>query len=117
MLLIELKELPLYVHKQILRLYYIKNKKTGQYIYRDVLKEISRNGRTAITRVFIEGSPKGWWLALRIMMKGPSRLYRLVEVKELDLPSVLLKASLEEEWNLNLEREVEKALREGGWIE
>ena len=108
MLMVELKEIPRYIHLQI---------KYRQRKHEDIIVDVLRSRKTDTTRIFIEDTPKGWWLALRIMMKGPSRLYRLVEVKELDLPSVLLKASLKRRWTPELEREVSKALRERGWLD
>jgi len=88
-----------------------------EYIYRDTITDVIRSRVTNTTRVIIKETPKGWWLALRIKMKGPSRLYRLVEVKELDLPSALLKASLKRRWTPSLEREVSKALKEVGLLD
>ena len=108
MLLVEMT-VPQYVHSRIV----VASKRT----YRDVIKEVTRSKASGITRVFIEDCPKGWWVALKIKMKGASKLYRLVEVKEIDLPSTLLKASLKRRWTPSLEREISKALREVGLIE
>lgn len=106
-MLVELEGIPRYIHKQI---------RNMEYKHKNTIIDVSRSRSTNTTRVFIKETPKGWWLALRIKMKGPSKLFRLVEVKELDLPSVLLKASLRRRWTPRLEGEVSKALRKGGII-
>ncbi len=109
LLMVELAGIPRSTYQQI--------KRMKERSHQDIIIDLYRNRSANITRILIKGTAKGWWLALRIKMKGPSKLYRLAEVKELDLPSTLLKASLKRRWTSNLEREVSRALREGGWIE
>lgn len=115
MILVKLEGIPRYVHFQIRDIQEAdEHREKRQGIPADIV-DILRS-RRGTTYVFIRETPKGWWLALRIKMKGPSRLYRLVEVKELDLPSALLKASLRRKWASSLEKEVSKALRKGGLV-
>jgi len=106
-LLVELKGAPRHIHKRI---------RNMKYTYKDTIIDVIKSRATNTTRVIIKETPKGWWLALRVKMKAPSRLYRLVEMKELDLPSILLKASLKRRWTLTLERNVSKALKEVGLL-
>ena len=105
MMLVELAGIPMHVHRQI-------RKQLQRHV--DVTIDVLRSRKNRVTRVFLKETPKGWWLALRIMTKGPSKLYRLVEISEVDVPSALLEASLKNRWTPELERRVAKALEEWG---
>jgi len=105
MLLVEMN-VPHFVHNQIVALC----KRT----YKDVVKEVTRSKSSWLTRVFIEDSPRGWWVALKILQKGSGRLYLLREVKYMDIPSKLMELSMELYWKPEYEKVIEEELRRWG---
>lgn len=83
--------------------------------YKDVIKEITRSKSTGATRVFIEDSPKGWWVAVKIFREGGfGKLYVLREVKYLDIPSKVMELSMERNWKPEYEEIIEEELRKWG---
>jgi len=81
--------------------------------YRDVVIEISRSKSIGVTRIFLEDTPKGWWLATRLLRKYPGKLYKLQETKYIDIPSKIMELS-RKRWNPKMNEEIERALKEWG---
>jgi len=105
MLLVEVL-VPRYQHKHIVAM--------SKQLYKDVIKEVTRSRATHITRAFIEDSPKGWWVALKILREALGRLYILKEVKYLDIPSKVMELSMSHLWDLKYEEIIEEELRKWG---
>jgi len=105
MLLVEMN-VPRYMYMQIVAL--------AKGNYRDVIREVTKSKSTGFTRVFIEDSPKGWWVALKILRKGSGRLYLLREVKYMDIPSKLMELSMELYWKPEYEKVIEEELKRWG---
>ena len=104
MIMVEL-EVPFYVYARLWK----RLKR-----HSDVVKEISRSGSTHTTRIFIEDSPRGWWLALKILREGVGKLYILREVKYLEIPSKLMELSTKRKWELEYEKIIAEELARWG---
>ena len=75
----------------------------------DVIKK--KGGRTTI---FLKDTPKGWWLAVRLVRECSGKLYILKEVGYMDIPSKLMELSFERRWRLEYESIVERELKNWG---
>ncbi|MEM1673225.1 MAG: hypothetical protein QW448_04560 [Thermofilaceae archaeon] len=64
--------------------------------------------------MLLEETPKGWWLALRILKEGTGRLYILKEVKYLDIPSKIMELSFKDVWDPEYSQVIEEELRKWG---
>jgi hypothetical protein len=106
MLLVEVS-IPAYVYKKLLR-----SSKNGGL--KDVVVDVTRSRRSNIVRVIIRDIPKGWWVALRILREGTGKLYMLKEVSYLDIPSKVLKLSMDIKWKQEYEKVVDEELRRWG---
>jgi hypothetical protein len=102
MLVIEAK-LPHREHKKLRDLM----KKKG---FKKILKGVIKSPKAGITTIFIENSPKGLWLALRILHRGNGKLYLLKEINPMDIPSRIIELSLESEWRANYSKIIKEEL-------
>lgn len=105
MLLVEIR-LPKYLHRKL------ANRLKSRY--NDVVRKILRHAKSNTTFVLLERSPKGWWLALRILREGEGKLHIIETVKYLDIPSRVLELSFKEEWKPEYSQVIEKELVEWG---
>ncbi|MEM4562963.1 MAG: hypothetical protein QXI55_03485 [Thermofilum sp.] len=105
MLLVEVL-LPKYVHRRI------ASKLLRQH--REVVKSVIRHTKTRTAYVLLEETPKGWWLALRILKEGAGRLYILREVKYLDIPSKIMELSFKDAWDPEYSQVIEEELKKWG---
>jgi hypothetical protein len=104
MLLLEL-QVPPYVYKKILE-------KTKKY-YNDVVKDVVKSKKTRTARIFIENTPRGWWVALTLLREGPGTIYILKSVSIIDIPSKILELS-RENWNNEFEKIIREELKKWG---
>jgi hypothetical protein len=105
MLLVEVN-IPLYLHRKIY------SKKVGDL--KDVILDVTRSRGFNITRVFVKETPKGWWVALRILREGSGKLYMLREINYMDIPSKLLKLSMNVDWKPEYEKIMNEELKKWG---
>ena len=105
MLMVEVK-VPTYVHQRI----FMRVKKN----YTDVTAEITRVKGKNNTRLIIDETPKGWWLALRILREGQGKLYHLKEIQYMEIPSKLMELSFKNRWDDSWEELIRKELKKWG---
>ena len=105
MLIVELN-VPRYIYQRI----YMRIRKG----YRDVVKDIVKSRKSGIVRVFIEDSPRGWWVALKVLREGSGKLYVVKEVKYMDIPSKVMELSMKRRWNPEYGQIIEEELRKWG---
>jgi len=91
-------------YKRILRLW---------KIHKDTIEDIVKK-RESKTIIFLKDTPKGWWLAVRLMRECSGKLYILKEVGYMDIPSKLMELSFERRWRLEYESIVERELKNWG---
>jgi len=106
MLLVEVS-IPAYTYKRLLR----RSKKGS---FKDVVVDVTRSRRSNTVKVIIRDVPKGWWVALRILREGTGKLYMLKEVSYLDIPSKVLKLSMDIEWKQEYEKVIDEELKRWG---
>jgi hypothetical protein len=83
----------------------------------DVILELSRSRGSGVIRVFIKDTPKGWWLALRILRDGVGNLYMLKKVGYMDIPSKVLEIGMKDRWSPEYEGIIDEELRKWGLVE
>jgi hypothetical protein len=102
MLLVEVSA-PWYIYRRILM-----RQRRG---WDDVIIEINKS-RKGVIRVFIKDTPKGWWLALRILRDGVGDLYILKKVGYMDIPSKVLEIGFtKNRWSPIYEGIIDEELR------
>jgi hypothetical protein len=82
----------------------------------DVIIEINKS-RKGVIRVFIKDTPKGWWVALRILHEGVGDLYILKKVGYMDIPSKVLEIGMKDRWSPEYEGIIGEELRKWGLVE
>lgn len=105
MLLVEMS-LPRYVHNQLAS--------RARRWYKDAVKNLVRDIKSSTTFVFLEESPRGWWVALRILREGTGKLYMVREIKYMDVPSKIMELSFEEKWDPKYNHIIEEELNRWG---
>jgi hypothetical protein len=102
------------VPKSIYRKFYMWKKSK---VFGDVILEVSSSRGSGVTRVFIKNTPKGWWLALRILREGAGDLYMLKKVGYMDIPSKVLEIGMKDRWSPIYEGIIGEELRKWGLVE
>jgi hypothetical protein len=82
----------------------------------DVILELSRSRGSGVTRAFIKNTPKGWWLALRILHEGAGNLYMLKKVDYMDIPSKIMEIGMKDRWSPEFEGIIDEELRKWGLV-
>lgn len=94
---------------------YWKIHKWKKGIFGDVILELSSSRGSGVTRVFIKNTPKGWWLALRILHEGAGNLYILKRVGYMDIPSKVMEICFKnKQWRPVFEGIIDEELRKWG---
>ncbi|MCC6057265.1 MAG: hypothetical protein LM583_11360 [Desulfurococcaceae archaeon] len=109
MLLISIN-LPNYVYRK-LRILMKSNE------YKDVIKDMVKSRKTGSIIILIENSPKGWWLALKILREGSGKLYMIKEVTYMDIPSKVMELSMDAEWKSGYDKIIKEELRRWGLMQ
>lgn len=78
------------------------------------IKEVTKSRASGLTRVFIEESPMGWWVALKLINMGTGKLYVVREVGYLDVPSVVMELARKPTWKPEYAEVIERELKAWG---
>ena len=78
------------------------------------IKEVTKSRSAGLTRIFIEESPLGWWIALKLINMGTGKLYVVREVGYLDVPSVVMELAMKPAWKPEYAEVIEKELKAWG---
>jgi len=106
-MLLILINLPNYVYRRLRAL--MKSKE-----YKDTIKDIVKSRKSGVVIIFIENSPKGWWLVLKILREGIGRLYTIKEVTYMDIPSRVVELSMEAKWKPEYDNIIKEELKRWG---
>lgn len=106
------EKLIIVIEKPIIKIEYdriLKLRKRHEDTIEDIIRK--RNGKTII---FLKNTPKGWWLAVKLVREYSGKLHILNEVGYMDIPSRLMELSFERRWKPEYESEIKKELEKWG---